>query len=168
MSVAPVQSRPALVERRSIAKPSPKGLAAIPDRLESPPVQREEAPPSLFKKFLVDPVIQSIKWFLRGIFHFIDWLKSVAFEKESSAFLSHLRTAPRTQEILFQFELCFNPRERSEIYRSIGKEYAGRISWKERIWNRSAQENIDLGKRLVASNPERIRDRLADRLASQG
>jgi len=175
MSVSPVQGRPNL-QAQSIAKlPSPKGLAAVPDRLESPPVRKQEAPPSLFKKFLFDPAIQSIKWLLRGLFPFVDWLRSVAFEEDpietpsgktgERTFLSHLRAAPRAQELLSQFERHFNLNERNEIYRSIGEEYAGRISWKERIWKRSARENIDLGRRLVLSNPERIRDRLADRLS---
>lgn len=175
MSVSPVQGRPNL-KAQSIAKPSsPKGLAAVPDRLETSPVGNQEGPPSLFKKFLFDPIIQSIKWLLRGLFHFVDWLRSVAFEAEPTeissdktrdqTFLSHLRTAPRAQELLVQFERHFTLNERNEIYRSIGEGYAGRISWKERIWKRSAQENINLGRRIVSSNPERIRDRLADRLA---
>jgi hypothetical protein len=153
---------------RVSAKPRPQGLAQTPDRLEDQRSAPQEDPPSLFKKFLFKPIFQVIKLILRGIFTFIDFLRSSAFEEKPAeppldrqAFLERLRAAPRPDTILLQFRQVYSFDEQNRVYRAIGEAYSAKTSWKEMIWDRSPDENIGLGRRLVRQNPFLLCDHLS-------
>jgi len=140
-------------------------LAQTPDRLEPERPVVHGQPPSLIKKYLFEPLWEAVKFFLRGLFSFVDFLRSVAFggEKKGApldkeSFLEQLRSAPRPADLLRRFEQLYSTEERSQIYKSIGEAHSGKISWKEMIWARTPQENIRLGRRLVAENPFLLRD----------
>lgn len=173
MKIGPAQES-VKTETKSVAKPPVrKGLSEVPDRLSSS-LARNEEPPSQFKKFLFDPVFFVISFVFSELFRPLFWLKgffikpSVAIEDPSLGrdldFLERLELAPRSKEIFLQFEHHFTDRQRDEIYRMIGAKYSKKLSWREYIWDRSREQNIALGYRLVRNNPERIRDHLAKRI----
>lgn len=173
MKIEPTQGS-AKAPMRSVGKPSvPKGLSEVRDRLSSSLEGREE-PPSQFKKFLFDPIFFVISFVFRELFRPLFWIKNcfiktpVAIEDPSLErdrdFLERLELAPRAKEIFLQFERHFSNQERDEIYRMTGSKYSKKLSWREYIWDRSVEQNIALGYRLVRNNPERIRDHLARRI----
>jgi hypothetical protein len=125
----------------------------------------QENPPSLFKKFLFEPIIQVVKWALRQIFTFFDFLRRASFDQmilepslERYNFNERLRAAPSSDQILRQFTQLYSLEEQNRMYLAIGQSHPGRVSWKEMIFERTASENIDLGRRLVRQNPLLLRD----------
>ena len=143
----------------------PRGVGAVRDHLA--PSQMEEGPPSLFKMFLFEPIVQVIKWLLRGIFIVVDFLRKAAFAEtapiaapaaDRNAFLKQLQAAPSPQQILLQFEKIFSIDEQNQIYQMIGEVHPEKFSWKEILWKRGESQNIDLGRRLVRQNPFLLRD----------
>jgi hypothetical protein len=142
----------------------PQGLAETRDRLEN---RRHEEPPSIFKEFLFRPAWEVIKFMMRGIFIFLDFLRRVAFEGrpeqpalDREDFLNCLKRAPRPEKLLLQFRELYSTAEQNRVYRAIGEAHAFKISWKEVIWDRTPNENIDLGRLLVRENPFLLRDHL--------
>jgi len=169
MTVSKIQGRPdPAASPGAKAKPKPpQGLAQMPDRLESrQEPQRAQEPPSFFKEFLFKPLFQVIKFLIRGIFTFIDYLRNVSFEEarepdiDREGFLNRLSRAPSPEKIFHQFEEIYALDEQNQVYLAIGEAHLTRTSWKEAIWNRSPQENIALGRRLVRQNPFLLRDYL--------
>lgn len=152
-------------------------------RLTAKNTQQVDEPPSLFKKFLFDPLIEVLRVSLWMVFSIFDLLRQFAYSKEiiqkpnvlpgvhqdqkgqkASQFLGRLRSAPRSEQILIEFENLFSSQEKDEIYRLIGEVYQNRVGWKEMIWSRTPQQNIALGRRLVHQNPLLISERLIGRL----
>jgi hypothetical protein len=167
MTVSPIQNQPnpASSSGASAKLRAPQGVAQTADRLEDR--RAPEHPPSVFKEYLFKPIFLVIKFILRGIFTLIDCLRKSAYEEKSEepvfdreAFLDRLRSAPRPEKILVQFAEAYSPAEQNQIYLAIGEAHAAKTSWKEVIWNRSSDENIDLGRRLVRQNPFILRDHL--------
>lgn len=167
MSISPIKNRPASAPSTGAsAKPKPpQGLAQTPDRLE-PRRPGPQEPPSFFKEFLFKPLFQVIKFLMRGIFRFIDYLRNVSFEEnrepdiDRGEFLDRLSRAPTPEKIFHQFEEIYTPEEQNQIYNVIGEAHPSKTSWKEALWDRSPQENIALGRRLVRQNPYLLRDYL--------
>jgi hypothetical protein len=169
MTVSRIQSRPnPAASSGASAKPrphqGPQGLAQMPDRLE-PRRTGPQEPPSFFKEFLFKPLFQVIKFLIRGIFTFIDFLRNVSFEEtpepiDREGFLGRLSRAPRPEKILHQFEEIYTTAEQNQVYHAIGEAHPSKTSWKEAFWDRSPQENIALGRRLVRQNPFLLRDYL--------
>jgi len=173
MTVSQVKSRPnpaaSPASPGASAKPrphqGPQGLAQMPDRLE-PRRTGPQEPPSFFKEFLFKPLFQVIKFLIRGIFTFIDYLRNVSFEEtpepaiDREGFLDRLSRAPTPEMIFIQFEEIYTPGEQIQVYQAIGEAHPSKTSWKESIWDRSPQENIALGRRLVRQNPFLLRDYL--------
>ena len=167
-SIRPSNNQSAAAQSAPSKARSPQGLAETPDRLEKTPNVSQDNPPSLFKQFLFEPIIQVFKFILRGIFTFIDFLRNAAFEEKKTAepplnretFLNRLQAAPPADKLLIQFRQVYSIQEQTNVYRSIGESHKTRVSWKEAIWERSASENIALGRRLVKENPFLLRDHL--------
>ena len=170
MAVSRIQNQPIPTTGTGVspkAKPRPQGLAEMPDRLDDRRAAIEENPPSLFKKFLFEPIFYAIKFILRGIFTFIDFLRDSAFEEKPKAplldresFLASLRAAPRPEKLLLQFVQVYSPEEQNRVYFAIGQSHNSKTSWKEVIWDRSPHENVELGRHLVRQNPFLLRDHL--------
>jgi hypothetical protein len=171
MAISPIQKKPIPTSSpslKALAKPRPQGLAQIPDRLEDrrPPAYQEN-PPSLFKKFLFEPIFYVAKLILRGIFTFFDFLRKTAFEETETPaplgkdlFLERLRSAPPPEKLLLQFNQLYSRDEQNRVYWAIGEAHQAKDSWKEFIWDRSTEGNIALGRRLVRENPFLLRDYL--------
>lgn len=150
---------------KTIPKKIVSGVSAFPDRLERSEYQ--EGPPSLFKQFLFDPIVQIMCWFLRGIFIVVDFLRSFAFgdlqsdpSMDRRTFLNQLRSAPSPEQLLHRFDQVFTADEKNRIYQAIGEACEEKISFREMIWERTAKENLELGHRLVRQNPFLLRDYL--------
>jgi hypothetical protein len=163
MTINPVQGRPnPAASKSAAAKPAPQGVSQMPDRLE----MRPQEPPSVFKEFLFKPLFQAIKFLMRCIFNFFDFLRNVSFEEtreegvDREGFLSRLASVPKPEKILHQFEEIYSTAQQNQIYHVIGQAHPSKTSWKESIWDRSPQENIALGRRLVRQNPYLLRDYL--------
>src|SRR5579862_4256520 len=101
MTIPPIQSQPhpASPAMRAV-RPRSQGLAQVPDRLEDRGARTHDNPPSLFKKFLFEPIFEVIRFVLRGIFTFFDFLRESAFEEKPAelmlnreTFLNSLRSA---------------------------------------------------------------------------
>src|SRR5690242_13587794 len=112
MTVSPIQNQPnpASSSGASAKLRAPQGLAQTADRLEDRRAPSPEHSPSVFKEYLFKPIFIVIKFILRGIFTFIDFLRKSAYEEKSEesvfdreAFLDRLRSAPRSEKILVQF-----------------------------------------------------------------
>ena len=168
MTIPPIQSQPHLASPATGAfRPRPQGLAQMPDRLEDRSAHAHDNPPSLFKKFLFEPIFEVIRFVLRGLFTFFDFLRESAFEEKHAGpvldretFLNSLRSAPRPENILIQFAQVYSLDEQNQIYCSIGEAHEGKVSWKEMVWERSFEDNIELGRRFVRQNPFLLRDYL--------
>ncbi len=170
MTVSQVKSRPNPPSSLgALAKPKPhqgpQGLAQMPDRLE-PRQTGPQEPPSFFKEFLFKPLFRVIKFLIRGIFTFIDFLRNVSFEEtpepaiNREGFLDRLSRAPTPEMIFHQFEEIYTTAEQTLVYHAIGEAHPSKTSWKEAFWNRSPQENIALGRHLIRQNPFLLRDYL--------
>lgn len=168
MNISPIQSQPQMPSTaKGAMRPRPQGLAQMPDRLEDRRPYSHDNPPSLFKKFLFEPIFEVVKFVLRGIFTFFDFLRESAFEEKPTVpalnrevFLNSLRSAPSQETILIQFAEVYSIDEQTQVYRSIGEAHEEKVSWKEMIWDRSLEDNIELGARLVRQNPFLLRDYL--------
>lgn len=171
MAISPIQKKPistSLQSPKAAAKPRPQGLAQIPDRLEERrPLSYQENPPSLFKKFLFEPIFYVGKLILRGVFTFFDFLRKIAFDEietpaplDKDLFLERLRSAPPPDKLLLQFNQLYSRDEQNRVYWAIGEAHEAKDSWKEFIWDRSPEGNIALGRRLVRENPFLLRDYL--------
>jgi hypothetical protein len=170
MSVNPIQSSNRTSTGSSqgaIKTRTPQGLAQTPDRIEKSSSQDSNNPPSLFKMFLFEPIIQIVKFLLRGLFTFLDFLRSSAFEEKKpekaltrDLFLDRLQTAPPKEKLLIQFTQVYSIPEQNQVYQAIGEAHKGKVSWKETFWERTPEQNIALGRRLVKENPFLLRDHL--------
>ena len=140
----------------------PQGLGQTPDRLEDRRTASQDNPPSVFKEFLFKPAFIAIKFIIRGIFIFFDFLRKVAFEeKDREVFLNCLNSLPRPETLLIQFSELYSVTEQNCVYRAIGKAHPLKTAWKEAIWERTPNENLALGRRLVQQNPFLLRDHLS-------
>jgi|GEM_PF-5026605 len=166
MSIQPIRNSNKIPVVRELAKPrSPQGVAAVPDRIA--PAVPQEGPPSLYKMYLFQPIIEAVKFVLRGIFRFIDFLRRASFDEQTAEpkldreeLLRRFRSMPQPEEFLARFEEAYTAEDQSRVYRAIGEAYEGRISWKELVWARTDAQNIELGKSLAQSNPFLLRDYL--------
>lgn len=171
MNISPIQGPPHLsLSAKNRVQPRAQGLAQVPDRLEDREDRRNythDNPPSLFKEFFFKPIFEAIKFVLRGIFTFFDFLRESAFEEKPTipalnreVFLNSLRSVPNQETILVQFAQVYSVDEQNQVYCAIGEAYEGKVSWKEMIWTRSQEDNIELGSHLVRQNPFLLRDYL--------
>ena len=166
MSIQPIRSSSKIPVIRDVAKPrSPQGIAAAPDRIS--PAIPQEGPPSLFKMYLFQPIIEAVRFFLRGIFRFIDFLRRASFDEQPpqpqigrEELIRRFRSMPKPEEILVLFKEAYSTDDQTRVYQAIGEAYEGRITWKEMFWARNDAQNVELGRSLAQSNPFLLRDYL--------
>src|SRR3990167_3044763 len=112
MSIPPISrsSSPNIVSP-SIARNTPAGLGAFPDRLEL----KKEEPESFAKLYFFDSIVNVCRYALRTLFVFFDQLRTIAFEEKATSvqikeptLVSDLKRIPRPEDLIFEFKRVFS------------------------------------------------------------